>query len=98
MTENQPYIKEISIVSWNINGWTNTNQDLRKAVINKLDPDIVCLVETHLSKEATIEIEGYKWFPHNRLEKNKNAPFTHGGVGILVKDYLLKNFNIMYLC
>ena len=81
-------------MSWNVNGWTQNNQDLRVRVINHLNPDIVCLSETHLDGKNTIELEGYKFFDHNRQAKHRDAPYTHGGVGILVKNQMCQDYVI----
>lgn len=81
-------------MSWNINGWTSSNQELRTRVIHHLNPDIICLSETHLDEHSTIVIPNYKYFAHNRQAKHKDAPFTHGGVGLLVKEALFEMFVI----
>ncbi len=56
--------------------------------------DILCLTETHLNdnNENSIEIKNYKWFPHSRLSKHVKASINHGGVGLLVKDEILNDF------
>ena len=79
-------------MSWNVNGWTENNQELRVKVINHLKPDIVCLSETHFTEQSKIQLDGYTYINHSRKAKHKDAPFTHGGVGILVRDILHKNY------
>ena len=50
--------------------------------------------ETHQEGNNTVELEGYKWFPHNRSSKHVRTPKTHGGVSIFVKLYLLDIYNV----
>ena len=78
----------------NVNGWTSTNSNLRENIIKSLDKDIVCIAETHLAKDKTITLVNYTWFGFNRELKHKKSAVTHGGVGILVKNNLLKLYNV----
>lgn len=54
----------------------------------------MCICETHLSGKEKIYVPGYIWYGHNRKTKHIKAPYTHGGVGILVKESLLKEFHV----
>ena len=63
-------------------------------MINIIDPDIVCLTETHLNGGDSINMKGYIWFGNNCNHINKYAPKPSGGVGIFVKDKLLSYFSI----
>ena len=56
--------------------------------------DLICLCETFLRKNDTINIPGYKWFGHNRANISKRAVRGSGGVGILVKDSTFSTFSI----
>lgn len=82
-------------MTWNINGWTPNNRILRETIIAHLKPDILCLCETHLEKEETIQLEGYHFVPFNRKLRHVNAPKIHGGVGILIKDELYNIYSIV---
>ena len=84
----------MNIASWNINGWTDNNNILREKIIQNLDCKIVCLSETHLKDKNNINIPGFTWYGHNRVVKHVNAVRGSGGVGILIKDHLLKDFEI----
>ncbi len=57
------------------------------------------MTETHLSdnNEESIKIQNYKWFPHSRLTKHVRAAINHGGVGLLVKENILNDFNLTIL-
>ena len=81
-------------MTWNINGWTEANQLIRKTVIHLFNPDILCITETHLEKEQSIEVTGFKFIPHNRTIKHVKAPKIHGGIGLLVKNVLYDKYYI----
>ncbi len=78
---------------WYVNGWTDTNQILRRKVIHHFNPDILSITETHLEKDENIKMTGYTFISHHRTIKHVKAPKIHGGVG-LVKDMLYNKFNI----
>lgn len=69
------------------------NCALRISLLQSLNPDIISLNETHLRRDDKIDFEGYSWFGHNRM-LHKRAKKASGGVGILVKNYLLDYFRI----
>ena len=53
MLGKQPVLLEtLSVITWNVNGWTDLNSCLRQKVIKILDVDIVCLTETHLRNNS----------------------------------------------
>ena len=56
---------DVTLVHWNVNGWTQNNSKLRAHVLLKLQPDIISLNETHLS-DFTPELDGFTWIGHNR--------------------------------
>ena len=62
-------------------------------IINHLQPDIISLNETHLTGEASINLDGYVWYGNNR-EKHVKAPRGSGGVGICVKCDLLRLYKV----
>ena len=67
---------------------------LRSNVIKACDLDIVCLCETFLKNEQTIEVPGYCWFGNNRKSISKRAFRVSGGVGILIRDSVLKQYSV----
>ncbi len=75
------------------------NSESRKSVLKHYDCDIICLTETHLdnNREKSIELKNYKWFPHSRLTRHVRAAINHGGVGLLVKENILNDFNLSVL-
>ena len=79
-------------MSWNVQSWTQSNRHVRETVLLQLDPDIICLSETHLRDNDTIELTGYTWLSHNRQSLHRRARTGSGGCGILVKDSLLTQF------
>jgi len=86
---------------WNVRGW-NGNQSsdnylLRAQCINHLDHDIIGIAETHLLRSESINLQGYTWFGNNRKYIHKNANHGSGGVGFLIKNTLLQDFEISIL-
>ena len=77
-----------------MNGWSVLNNDLRQKIVDILCKDILCVCETHLSKGETLTVNGYTWFGFNRDSKHRRSPITFGGVGTLVKNSLLKSYNV----
>lgn len=56
--------------------------------------DIISIGETHLHVENVLDINGYRWFGFNRGNIHVNAPKPSGGVGILVRNWLIDQFEI----
>ena len=95
---NSIFNKGINIACWNINGWTVSNSELRKSIINSLNVDIIGLVETHLPSDGdNIELPGFTWFGNCRKLVHIKAKKHSGGVGFLIKNDLFKDFNIQVL-
>ena len=67
---------------------------LRSNVIKACNLDIVCLCETFLKDEQIIEVPDYTWFGNNRKSISKRACRGSGGVGILIRDSVLKQYSI----
>ena len=84
----------MKLSSLNINGWTDSNKQLREALIHFAEPDVLCLQETHLDSGKTIDIPGYYWIGHNRNKRHVKAKKASGGIGVLVKDTTLHQFQI----
>ncbi len=76
-------------MSWNVNSWMENNKILRERIINHLHPDILCLCETHLEGNETVNIDDYEFISNNRKVKHKNTPKIHSGVGMLIKKDLI---------
>ena len=77
-------------------GWSlDPSHKLRPRVIKALDLDIVCLCETFLRDDMSISIEGYRWFGNNRKSISKRARRGSGGVGILIKESILSQYDIV---
>ncbi len=83
-------------MSWNVRGWTSNNAIIREQFIYKLNPDILCISETHLLGGNTIKIENY-FYLHNRKPIHRNAPKTFGGVGTFVIDTLFNIYDIVII-
>ena len=82
------------MLSWNINGWTEQNRNIRSAIIRALDCDIVCLIETHLSGDRELLIDGYRTYMHSRCEQHVRARKSYGGLAILCKQKLFDDYDI----
>ena len=88
----------MSILSWNINSWTENNKEKRLQVIRGLNPDIILLQETKLTGDKQIDVPGFLWFGNNRSFIKNRAKCGSGGVGILLNsnvtiDYHVEIFN-----
>ena len=66
-------------------------------MIFHLNLDIICLCETFLIKEEVISLPGYVWYGNNRKSISKRAIRGSGGVGILVKDWLVHQCDVHIL-
>ena len=70
---------------------------MREEVIRHLNLDIICLCETFLIKEEVISLPGYVWYGNNRKSISKRAIRGSGGVGILLKDWVMHQCDIHVL-
>ena len=59
--------------------------------------DVIGLAETHLVGTDIIEVDGYTWFGRNRKMLHKNAKKGSGGIGFLIKDNIIRDYNINQL-
>ena len=82
--------------TWNVAGWTDNNEYLRKAILYELNGDIIGIQETHLSdnKNSQPNLEGYNWIGHCREKRHIKSKRTHGGVGVFIKKSLYEIYNI----
>lgn len=62
--------------------------------VKHLDIDIIGIAETHLIDDKQLDIHGYKWYGNNRKQLHVRARTGSGGVGFLVKTFLLDTFNV----
>ena len=53
------------------------------------------LAETHLIGQAGININGYTWIGNNRKHLHVRARAGSGGVGVLVRNDVLLNYNVI---
>ena len=71
------------------------NGDIRTELIKHVNPDVCCLVETHLDcDDKCIDVPDYTTFYHNRSYKSANAKITHGGVAVLVNKSILYEYHV----
>ena len=76
---------------WNSDNFSD-NYVVRASCLSSLNLDIVGVVETHLKNDETLEVAGYEWFGQNRKHLHVNARCGSGGVGILIKNAILREF------
>ena len=50
---------------WNVNSWTNNNNDFRDEILLNLDFDVLGIVETKLKENNNIFLDNYTWIGHN---------------------------------
>ena len=94
-TSPSPCLVNLSIGVWNVCGWSiDPAQKLRTNIIKTLDLDIICLCETFLRDEHSLNIEGYSWYGNNRKCISKRAIRGSGGVGVLIKQSVLNQYDI----
>ena len=60
-------------------------------------PDVVAVVESWLTGEDEVVMDGYRWIRQNRRRLHKNAVRGLGGVGGLEKEDLLKHCTVQVL-
>ncbi len=67
---------------------------IRQHLIGYIDSDIICLNETHLLKDNELECANYTVIHHNRQEKHVKARKGSGGVAVLVKESVFRDFDV----
>ena len=85
---------------WNCIGWNSRNKQftqIRENILDKLNLDILCLVEIHLWRRDFISSQNYNWIGHNRTDLSPRARRGSGGVGVLIKKSLCSNFDVKVL-
>lgn len=84
---------KLTLAHWNVNGWTDGNCELRKAVFTTFNPDIISLNESHLTCQQVIEMSDYTFYGYNR-QMHFRAVKGSGGVGFLVKNILFERYEV----
>ena len=102
--EGAAWNKRLKMCFWNVCGWSGMNggqlvrtvqeQDMRAQVISYYRPDVLALAETWLKGNEVINVQGYKFFGHNRKQLNKKARRGSGGVGVLIRDDILNEHTV----
>ena len=97
-------VMELKMMCWNVAGWSRgdgiggdgvvESRDIRAKVITFFQPDIVCLVETWLKGDVGVVFDDYEWFGHNRASVSRKAVRGSGGVGLLVKKLILRDWSV----
>ncbi|MES9883911.1 MAG: reverse transcriptase family protein, partial [Sedimenticola sp.] len=81
-------------------GWSlidHDNRVFRETVSRSLNLDIIAICETFLRKDDKITLEGFKWIGHNRSYTHPNARRGAGGVGFLVRETLLEDYECILI-
>ena len=84
----------------NLGGWSlkdSENKLFREQVLISSDSDIFCVVETFLKNKETLNVSGYTFYGHNRVNLHRRAKRGSGGVGIFVRNQLLNTFTVSVL-
>ena len=84
---------QLVICSWNVNGWTPANHKLRSSMLELIDWDLIAIIETHWTSNWYPELPEVTRISTDRQGADKNS----GGVGILIKNQVLKHFQISRL-
>ena len=78
-----------------IHGWGQELRDYKTKIFNYPDCDLISVNESWLRHEdCEPQIEGFKWIDNRRKTINKRARTGSGGVGILVKLELYRDYLI----
>ena len=98
---------KLSMMCWNVCGWSRKDggdmsmmrmvNDMREEVLDYYKPDILALVETWLKGREEIVVDGYKWFGCNRHTLHRKAVRGSGGVGVLIREEVLKEYTVEVL-
>ena len=82
----------IKLSTWNWNGWTLSNSSLRSSIIKVTESQILCVNETHLTGNLSIEIQGFTWICHKGTKIHRKSKKGSGGLGIFVSHSLLVSY------
>ena len=84
----------ITFMTWNINGWTQENKEIRSKIIESQNADICTLIETHLHGEEKVSVVNYHCFSYNRVLTHNRAKKRYGGLCVLVKKSLFLRYDV----
>ncbi len=73
------------------------NFNLRQSCFNHVNVDILCVAESKRIGENNVDVNGFKWIGHNRLNRHRNAKMGSGEVGIFIRKTLYDCFKITVL-
>ena len=58
---------------------------------------VIGVAESHLNPTQNLIVDGYKWLGNNRKDIHVNAWSASGGVGFLIHEELLQDFDFNVL-
>jgi len=76
---------------------TENSRLLHTKLLEVLQLDIAEICETHLEGNQILAINGYQWFGNNRKTISNQAWRGSGGVGFIVSNKILDNFDCVIL-
>ena len=99
--------EQVKMTFWNVCGWTDTDggevnrgvrvDDMRARVLEYYQPDVVALAETWLRGKEGVRVKGYQWYGRNRRCVSRKAVRGSGGVGFLIKETCLRQYEVEIL-
>ena len=88
--------QSITIIQMNVDGIRARKAELEHLIVNNR-PDILCLQETKLKKDAVFKINGYTCVRKERTTPRQGSEARGGGIAILVKDCAKFSFMEIHL-
>ena len=100
---------KLTFICWNVGGWSNlrceadyksrviSGEDCRQKVADFYQPDLIIVTESWLKEDEVAVLKGYRWWGRNRRNVDKRAIRGSGGVGIFIKEELLKFLDVVIL-
>ena len=98
---------KLSMMCWNVGGWRKKDGsdwnrmegvlDMRAKVVDLYRPGVIAVVETWLTGEEAIEVDGYARVGQNRKGLHRKVVRGSGGVGLLIKEEVLERYTIEIL-
>ena len=73
------------------------DDDMRARVLEYYQPDVVALAETWLRGKEGVRVKGYQWYGRNRRCVSRKAVRGSGGVGFLIKETCLRQYEVEIL-
>ena len=90
---NSSQFHSVNILFWNIRGITDKLQN-RHLCEYIFQHDIVCLVESMLDPQKSIQFANYTVYYFARIVRHKKAKRSSGGIAILFANWLNKRIGI----